>query len=151
MTRKRVGLDEFEVPVPRGYECVTDKDDTADYLFVNAPKDLYTLYFHSGMPLYDQSILNGCEESGTTVLKLQDRRIYFYYPSRSDDQNVGLLYFNIEFPSGDDEVLFLPGQLLINSHKVYRQTEDGTLPFINILKRINLKIQAFDTAVAVSV
>ena len=151
MTKKRVRFDELDVPIPRGYERITDKDEFTDYLFVNAPRDIYTLYFDSGMPLYDQSILNGCEESGTMTLKLHDRRIIFFCPSRLGDRNSGLVYFNIEFQTENGEMLSLPGQLLVNSDKVYRKTENGTLPFINILKKINLKTRTEDTAAAVSV
>ena len=63
--KKRVRFDCLDVPIPKGYERITDKDETIDYLFVNAPKDIYTLYFDGGMPLYDQNVLNGCDENGS--------------------------------------------------------------------------------------
>ena len=65
MMKKRVRFDDLDVPIPKGYVRITDKDETTDYLFVNAPKDIYTLYFDSGMPLYDQNVLNGCDENGS--------------------------------------------------------------------------------------
>ena len=148
--RKRVRFDELEVPIPRGYERITDRDETRDYLYLNAPRDIYTLYFDSGMPLYDQSVLNGCKEGGTVMLKLQDRRISLYCPSDFGDPRAGLLYFNVEFETENGEVLSLPGQLLINSDKVYRKTENGSWSFINILKTINLKPRTDNTAAAVS-
>ena len=37
MLRKRVRFGEFEVPVPRGYQQIIDKDETTEYLFINAP------------------------------------------------------------------------------------------------------------------
>lgn len=150
--KKRVRFDELDVPIPRGYQRIIDKDESTDYLFLNAPRDIYTLYFDSGMPLYDKSVLNGCEESGTMTLKLHDRRIIFFCPSRLGDINSGLVYFIVEFQTEDGEVLSLPGQLLVNSNKTYRKDETGTLPFINILKKINLRRRTDDdTAVAVSV
>ena len=149
--RKRVRFDELEVPIPRGYERITDRDETRDYLYLNAPRDIYTLYFDSGMPLYDQSVLNGCKEGGTVMLKLQDRRISLYCPSGFGDPRAGLLYFNVEFETENGEVLSLPGQLLVNSSKVYRQTENGTLPFIHILKTIRLKSRAGKPAAAIPV
>ena len=150
--KKRVRFDELDVPIPRGYKRIIDKDESTDYLFVNAPRDIYTLYFDSGMPLYDKSVLNGCEESGTMTLKLHDRRIVFFCPSRLGDINNGLVYFIVEFQTEDGEVLTLPGQLLVNSNKAYRKDENGTLPFINILKKINLRRRTDDdTAAAVSV
>ena len=133
--KKRVRFDELDVPIPRGYKRIIDKDESTDYLFVNAPRDIYTLYFDSGMPLYDKSVLNGCEESGTMTLKLHDRRIIFFCPSRLGDINNGLVYFIVEFQTEDGEVLTLPSQLLVNSNKTYRKDENGTLPFINILKK----------------
>lgn len=150
--KKRVRFDELDVPIPRGYKRIIDKDESTDYLFVNAPRDIYTLYFDSGMPLYDKSVLNGCEESGTMTLKLHDRSIIFFCPSRLGDINNGLVYFIVEFQTEDGEVLTLPGQLLVNSNKTYLKDENGTLPFINILKKINLRRRTDDdTAVAVSV
>ena len=150
--KKRVRFDELDVPIPRGYKRIIDKDESTDYLFVNAPRDIYTLYFDSGMPLYDKSVLNGCEESGTMTLKLHDRSIIFFCPSRLGDINNGLVYFIVEFQTEDGEVLTLPGQLLVNSNKTYLKDENGTLPFINILKKINLRRRTDDdTAVAASV
>ena len=148
--KKRVRFDEFDVPIPRGYQRIFDKDESTDYLFVNAPRDIYTLYFDSGMPLYDQSVLNECEESGTMTLKFHDRKIIFFCPSRFGDIKSGLVYFTVEFQTEGGEVLFLPGQLLVNSNKTYRKYENGTLPFINILKKINLRRRTYDT-VAISV
>ena len=60
--KKRVRFDDLDVPIPKGYERITDKDETTDYLFVNAPKDIYTLYFDSGMPFYSDKILSNYPE-----------------------------------------------------------------------------------------
>ena len=54
------------------------------------------------------------------------------------------------FPGGD-EVLTLPGQVMVNSDEVYRKTVCGKLPFIEILERIKLKLSTGNTAAAVSV
>ena len=140
MVRKRVRFGEFEVPIPRGHEQITDKDETTDYLFINAPKEIYTVYFDSGMPFYSDRILNGYSEGSTLELKLPDRKIVFFCPSRGSDRKDGLWYFNIEFPSEDGEVLTLPGQVLVNSDDVYRKTVGGKLPFVEILEQIKLNL-----------
>ena len=72
MVRKRVKFGEFEVPIPKGHQRITDKDETTDYLFINAPKEIYTVYFDSGMPFYSDKILSGFPEGGTLELKLPD-------------------------------------------------------------------------------
>ena len=84
-------------------------------------------------------------------LKLPDRRIVFFCPSRNGDRKDGLWYFNIEFPSDNGEVLTLPGQVMVNSDEVYRKTVCGKLPFVEILENIKLKFSIGSTAVAVSV
>ena len=140
MVRKRVRFGEFEVPIPRGHEQITDKDETTDYLFINAPKEIYTVYFDSGMPFYSDRILNGYSEGSTLELKLPDRKIVFFCPSRGGDRKDGLWYFNIEFPSEDSEVLTLPGQVMVNSDEVYRKTVGGKLPFVEILEQIKLNL-----------
>lgn len=140
MARRRVLFDEFEVLIPKGHRQIVDKDETTDYLFVNAPDESYTVYFDSGMPMYEQSILNGCAESSMMELKLSDRKINFYCLSKFGYRKKALWYFNIEF-SGERETLILPGQIMMHSDEVYRKTPNGMLPFIEILEGIKLKLQ----------
>ena len=151
MVRKRVRFGEVEVPIPRGHERITDKDETTDYLFINAPKEIYTVYFDSGMPFYSDRILNGYSEGSTLELKLPDRKIVFFCPSRGDARKDGLWYFNIEFPSEDGEVLTLPGQVMVNSDEVYRKTVGGKLPFVEILEQIKLNLSTGNADAAVPV
>ena len=151
MVRKRVKFGEFEVPIPKGHQRITDKDATTDYLFINAPKEIYTVYFDSAMPFYSDKILVNCEEGSTLELKLSDRRIVFFCPSGGSDRKDGLWFFNIDFATGGDEMLTLPGQVMVNSDEVYRKTVCGKLPFVEILERIKLKLSTGNTAAAVSV
>ncbi len=151
MVRKRVRFGEFEVPIPRGHERITDRDETTDYLFINAPKEIYTVYFDSGMPFYSDRILNGYSEGSTLELRLPDRKIVFFCPSRGGDRKDGLWYFNIEFPSEDGEALILPGQVMVNSDEVYRKTVGGKLPFVEILEQIKLKLCTGNANAAVPV
>ena len=151
MVRKRIKFGEFEVPTPKGHERITDRDATIDYLFINAPKDIYTVYFNSGMPFYNESVMSESDEGSILELKLHDRKIVFFCPSRNGDRKDGLWYFNIEFPSENGEVLTLPGQVLVNSDEVYRKTVCGKLPFVEILENIKLKFNIGSTAAAVSV
>ena len=152
MLRKRVRFGEFEVPIPRGYQQIIDKDETTDYLFINAPKDIYTVYFDSGMPFYSDKILSSYPEGSTLELKLPDRKIVFFCPSRGGARKDGLWYFNIEFPTEDEtEVLTLPGQVLVNSDEVYRKTVGGKLPFVEILEKIKCKLNKENAQIAVSV
>lgn len=152
MVRKRVKLGEFEVPIPKGHQWITDKDATTDYLFINAPRDIYTVYFDSGMPFYSGNVLNGFPEGSTLELKLIDRRIVFFCPSQGGDRKDGLWYFNIEFPTEDNsEVLTLPGQIMVNSDEVYRKTVGGKLPFVEILEQIKLNLSTAGADAAVPV
>ena len=152
MVRKRVRFGEFEVPIPKGHHRITDRDETTDYLFINAPREIYTVYFDSGMPFYSDKILSGFPEGSTLELKLPDRRIVFFCPSRDGDRKDGLWYFNIDFPSENDtEVLTLPGQVMVNSDEVYRKTVGGKLPFVEILEQIKLKLSTGNADAAASV
>ena len=152
MLRKRVRFGEFEVPIPRGYHQIIDKDETTDYLFINAPKDIYTVYFDSGMPFYSNKIMSNYPEGSTLELKLSDRRIVFFCPSGGSGRKDGLWYFNIEFPTEDEaEVLTLPGQVLVNSDEVYRKTVGGKLPFVKILEQIKLNLSTAGADAAVPV
>ena len=152
MTKKRVRFGEFEVPIPWGHERITDRDATTDYLFINAPREIYTVYFDSGMPFYSDKILSGFPEGSTLELKLHDRRIVFFCPSHDGDRKDGLWYFNIDFPSENDtEVLTLPGQVMVNSDEVYRKTVGGKLPFVEILEQIKLNLSTAGADAAASV
>ena len=142
MERKRIRFDEFEVPVPKGHKRIIDKDETTDYLFINAPREIYTVYFDSGMPLYSSKLLSGSAEGSTLEIKLTDRKIVFFCPSGGGDRKDGLWYFNIEFAGSGGEVLTLPGQILVNSDEVYRRTVCGKLPFLEILEQIKLRDMA---------
>ena len=104
VVRKRVNFGEFEVPLPKGHEEITDKDATTDYLFIHAPKEIYTICFDSTMPFYDSRVLNGYEEGSSLEIKLSDRKLIFFCPFRRGIRKDGLWYFNVEFSGENDEV-----------------------------------------------
>lgn len=140
MVRKRVNFGEFEVPIPKGHKRITDKDETTDYLFIHAPREIYTICFDSTMPFYDSRVLNGYAEGSSLEMKLSDRKIVFFCPFRNGIRKDGLWYFNIEFSGENGDVLTLPGQIVVNSDEVYRRTVGGRLPFMEILEKINLNL-----------
>ena len=140
MVRKRVNFGEFEVPIPKGHKRITDKDETTDYLFIHAPREIYTICFDSTMPFYDSRVLNGYAEGSSLEMKLSDRKIVFFCPFRNGIRKDGLWYFNIEFSGENGDVLTLPGQIVVNSDEVYRRTVSGRLPFMEILEKINLNL-----------
>ena len=140
MVKKRLKFNEFDVPIPKGHKQIIDKDENTEYLFINAPKDIYTVYFNSDMPLYEEKILKAYNEGSLLEIKLTDRKIAFYCPSLSGKRKDGLWYFSIEFFTNNDEVFILPGQILLNSDEVYRKTIGGKLPFVKILEEITLKL-----------
>ena len=140
LVKKRLKFNEFDVPIPKGHKQIIDKDENTEYLFINAPKDIYTVYFNSDMPLYEEKILKAYNEGSLLEIKLSDRKIDFYCPSLSGKRKDGLWYFNIEFFTNNDEVFILPGQILLNSDEVYRKTIGGKLPFVKILEEITLKL-----------
>ena len=145
MVAKRLQFNEIEVPMVKGHEKVIDKDATTEYLFINAPRDIYTVYFDSAMPIFGKNVFAGCDESSSLELNMKDRKIYFYCPARSKGRKDALWYFNIEFAGANGDVLILPGQVLVNSDEVYRKTVGGKLPFIEILEQIKLKINTAET------
>lgn len=142
MVAKRLQFSEIEVPIVKGHAKVTDKDATTEYLFINAPKDIYTVYFDSAMPIFGKSLFEGYVESSCLELNMQDRKICFYCPTRTKGRKDALWYFNIVFAGENGESLYLPGQIMVNSDEVYRKTVGGKLPFVEILEKIKLKSTA---------
>ena len=57
MIAKRLQFNEIEVPIVKGHKKVIDKDATTEYLFINAPRDIYTVYFDSSMPIFGKTFL----------------------------------------------------------------------------------------------
>lgn len=143
MVKIRLKFNEFNIPIPKGHKQIIDKDETTDYLFINAPNDIYTVYFNSSMPLYEENILNSYNEGSTLEIKLNDRKIVFFCPSLSGKRKDGLWFFSIEFfTNNNNEVFILPGQILLNSDEVYHKTVEGKLPFVKILEEITLNLDA---------
>lgn len=138
--KKRLSFDQFEVLVPKGHEKIVDKDATTDYLFINAPKGAYSVYFDSAMPVYEASVLDKIEEHSSMRLKLKDRTISFFCPSAAEDKKLGVWYFNVEFTSPDGQSLFLPGQILIKFDQLCKQALGLKLPFVEVLKGIRLNL-----------
>lgn len=137
LKKRRILFDEFTIPDLKGFERTDDKDDKTEYLFLKAPKNTYTLYFDSRMPIYDQNILNGCKEGGTMEFKFEDRKITLYFPTRFENSK-SLWFFNIEFDTDNDENLVLPGQVILNSIQAFHSKANKS-SFINVLEQIMLK------------
>ena len=93
MVKKRLKFNEFNVPIPKGHKRIIDKDEITEYLFITAPNNIYTIYFHSGMPLYEKKILKAYNEGSTLEIKLIDRKIHFFCPSLSGNRRDGLWFF----------------------------------------------------------
>ena len=74
----------------------------------------------------------------------------FFCSSGGSDREDGLWFFNIDFTAGD-EVLTLPGQIMVNSDEVYRKTVCGKLPFVEILEQIKLNLGRVNPSVAIPV
>ncbi|MBQ9145947.1 MAG: hypothetical protein IJX70_05795 [Clostridia bacterium] len=140
MVAKRLNFSEIEVPILKGHENLTDQDETTEYLFITAPREIYTVYFDSSMPIFGADVFDGCEESSSLELNMPDRKICFYCPTRTKGRKDALWYFNIQFKCADGQSLVLPGQVIVNSDEVYRKTVGGKLPFVEILEGIKLKI-----------
>ena len=140
MVKKRLKFNEFNVPIPKWHKRIIDKDENTEYLFINAPNDIYTVYFHSGMPIYEENILNMHNEGSMLEIKLSDRKIMFFCPTLPGNRKDGLWFFSVEFFINDNEVFVLPGQILLNSDDVYRKTVEGKLPFVKILEDIQINI-----------
>ena len=140
MVVKKLAFSEFEVPNLKGFEKVVDKDQNTDYLFINAPSDIYTVYFDSNMPIYQKDVLESCQTGSSLEHKYPDKKIRFFCPSREKGRQDALWYFNLEFLTQSGETYILPGQIMVHSDEVYRKTVGGKLPFVEFLEKIKLKV-----------
>ena len=139
MTRKRVKLGEFEVPIPKGHHRITDRDETTDYLFINGPHETFSMYFERGQKPFE--IKDRAEKDGEYCLfqmKRPNRTIHFYCPERLPDRESVMWYFYVEIFDEKGKVHVLPGQIRVVHAGGCLRMADGKTKFIEILENVQL-------------
>ena len=138
MTDKRILFGDFEFPRIRGLDYLLDeKKPVTDYLFVNEPRDYFSMYFETGFPIF--TVPENSERSYCLFeLKRPGRMIKFFCPEKHQNLDTAMWYFYMELFDEQGMAHVLPGQVRVTFEKDNTQRIRGKPRFIEVLEGVKL-------------
>ena len=142
MTDKRILFGDFEFPRIRGLDYLLDeKKPVTDYLFVNEPRDCFSMYFEDGFPIF--TIPENDERPYCLFeLKRPGRMIKFFCPEKHQNLDTAMWYFYMELFDEQGVAHVLPGQVRVAFEKDHTQRIRGKPQFIEVLEGVKLATAA---------
>ena len=138
MTDKRILFGDFEFPRIRGLDYLLDeKKPVTDYLFVNEPRDYFSMYFENGVPIF--TVPENSERPYCLFeLKRPGRRIKFFCPEKHQNLDTAMWYFYMELFDEQGVVHVLPGQIRVGLDEFQAKLAKGKPKFIEVLESVKL-------------
>ena len=138
MTDKRILFGDFEFPRIRGLDYLLDeKKPVTDYLFVNEPRDCFSMYFEAGFPVF--TVPENCDRPYYLFeLKRPGRMIKFFCPEKHQNLDMATWYFYMELFDEQGGSHVLPGQVRVAFEKDHIQRIRGKPRFIEVLEGVKL-------------
>ena len=138
MTDKRILFGDFEFPRIRGLDYLLDeKKPVTDYLFVNEPRDCFSMYFEDGFPIF--TVPQNSERPYCLFeLKRPGRMIKFFCPEKHQNLDTAMWYFYMELFDEQGMAHVLPGQVRVTFEKDNTQRIRGKPRFIEVLEGVKL-------------
>ena len=142
MTDKRILFSDFEFPRIRGLDYLLDeKKPVTDYLFVNEPRDYFSMYFENGFPIF--TVPENSERSYCLFeLKRPGRMIKFFCPEKHQNLDTAMWYFYMELFDEQGVAHILPGQVRVAFENDRTQRIRGKPRFIEVLEGVKLATAA---------
>ena len=142
MTDKRILFGDFEFPRTNGLDYLLDeKKPVTDYLFVNEPRDYFSMYFENGFPIF--TVPENSERSYCLFeLKRPGRRIKFFCPEKHPNLDSVVWYFYVEVFDEQGVAHGLPGQIRVGLDEFQAKLAKGKPKFIEVLENITLNTMA---------
>ena len=139
MIEKRILFDKFEFSKLPGLVYLFDEDKaTTDYLFVNGPKERFSIYFEKDFPIF--TVPESSERPYCLLeIKRPDRTIKFFCPEKHKNLDTVVWYFCMEIPDKQGSIVTLPCQVRVNASYSYADLMSGKSQFVEILESIKLK------------
>ena len=138
MTDKRILFGDFEFPRIRGLIYLLDeKKPVTDYLFVNEPRDCFSMYFEDGFPIFtvpDTSERPYC----LFELKRPGRMIKFFCPEKHPHLDSVVWYFYVEVLDEQGVAHGLPGQVRVAVENDHVERIRGKPLFLEVLEGVKL-------------
>ena len=139
MTDKRILFGDFEFPRIRGLDYLLDeKKPVTDYLFVNEPRDCFSMYFEDGFPIF--TVPENSERLYCLFeMKLSDRIIKFFCPEKHKNSNHVVWYFYVELFDEGGVAHRLPGQVRVRRKEPFLRIVSIEKPkFLEVLEQVKL-------------
>ena len=139
MTDKRILFGDFEFPRIRGLDYLLDeKKPVTDYLFVNEPRDCFSMYFEDGFPIF--TVPENSERPYCLFeLKRPGRMIKFFCPEKHKNLNHVVWYFYVELFDEGGVAHRLPGQVRVRRKEPFLRIVGIEKPkFIELLEGVKL-------------
>ena len=138
MTDKRILFGDFEFPRIRGLDYLLDeKKPVTDYLFVNEPRDCFSMYFEDGFPIF--TVPENSERPYCLFeLKRPGRMIKFFCPEKHQNLDTAMWYFYMELFDEQGVAHVLPGQVRVAFENDRSQRIRGKPRFIEVLEGVKL-------------
>lgn len=140
MSDKRILFGDFEFPRENGLEYLLNEEGlVTDYLFVNEPRDGFSMYFENGFPIFTVP-----EDSARPYclfeMKRPGRVIRFFCPEKHPNLDSVVWYFYMELLDEKGVAHGLPGQVRVGLEGLRAGLAKGKPGFIEILERVQLHL-----------
>ena len=138
MADKRILFGDFEFPRIRGLDYLLDeKKPVTDYLFVNEPRDCFSMYFEDGFPIF--TVPENSERPYCLFeLKSGGRKIKLFCPEKHPNIDTVVWYFYLEVLDENGVPHGLPGQVRVGMRDFQSELAKGKPKFIEVLEGVQL-------------
>ena len=142
MTDKKILFGDFEFPRIRGLDYLLDeKKHVTDYLFVNEPRDCFSMYFEDGFPIFTVPE-NSDRPYCLFELNSPGRMIKFFCPEKHQNLDMAMWYFYMELFDEQGVAHVLPGQVRVEFDGDFIRHAKGKPKFIELLEGVKLAAAA---------
>ena len=138
MTDKRILFGDFEFPRTNGLEYLLNEEKlVTDYLFVNEPRDCFSMYFEDGFPIFK---VPESSERPYCLFELNrpGRMIKFFCPEKHPNLDSVVWYFYVELFDVRGATHILPGQVRVGMDAFQSKLAKGKPKFIEVLENVKL-------------
>ena len=138
MTDRRILFGDFEFPRTNGLEYLLNEEQlVTDYLFINEPRDCFSMYFENGFPIF--TIPENSERPYCLFeMKRPSRIIKFFCPEKHSNLDSVVWYFYVEVFDEQGIPHGLPGQIRVELDEFQSKLAKGKPKFIEVLESVKL-------------
>ena len=139
MTERTISFGNFEFPVERGLEYLTNERlAETDFLLINEPSESFSMTFEKDFPIF--SVPESSERDYCLFeLRRRGRVIKFFCPEKRENLDAVIWYFYVNLFDEKGETHTLPGQVRVEFEGDSMRVAKGKPKFIDVLESVRLK------------